>query len=343
MILQNILLRNFRNYEEREFVFNPGVTVITGPNGSGKTNILEAVYVLAMGKSFRDSDALLARHDSDWWRLSGTMDPTETRDIKFQDNHKSYTINNSVYRRLSAAHSLPVVLFDPDHLMLIHGSPSGRRTYLDGCIARITPGYASILRRYERIVAQRNKLLKQPRVDHDQLFVWDVSLVDVAQTIAARRHDYIQQWNQELSELYRSLSQHSETLEVRDDTDYTSHYGQRLASALKESFERDRLIGSTSHGPHRDDYRFLIDGRDMVHVGSRGEVRTLLLALKQFEARQLETLYKTPPMLLFDDVLSELDETRRRHIIANPNYQYILTSTDETIFSQVDGTHIKTI
>lgn len=328
MYISSVAMRQFRNYSDAEYRFAEGVTIITGSNGIGKTNILEALHIVATGKSFRDADDLLTQHDKTWWRITAEVDDV-TRDIRFKDNQKSITINDKTYKRLSTHTTLPVVLFEPDHLLLIHGSPQSRRKYIDTVIATITPGYATILRRYERAMAQRNRLLKSPDIDHDQLFVWDVGLSELASKIVAARKKYIDEWNKSLSQHYQDISQNTDTISVTySDESETHRYAQTLLSRLRESFDRDRMVGSTSHGPHRDDYMFFIGTNNMAHTASRGEIRTLLLALKYHEAEKLHILHNTPALFLFDDVFSELDELRQANVLAkHATHQIVITTT----------------
>ena len=328
MNISTLRLQQFRNYQDATFTFADRVTVITGQNGIGKTNILEALHIVATGKSFRDPDDLLTQHNKDWWRITADYDGL-TRDIRYKDTQKSFTINDKVFKRLSVNTALPVVLFEPDHLMLVHGSPQSRRKYIDNVISIITPGYATLLRRYERAMAQRNRLLKSPEIDHDQLFVWDVGLSELATKIVYARRQYIDGWNQTLTGHYQEISHSNDTINVTySDTVSLDRYTQTLLTKLRDSFERDRLIGGTSYGPHRDDYIFSIDKKDMAHTASRGEIRTLLLALKYHEAEKLRTLHDSPALFLFDDVFSELDESRQANVLdKHKEHQIVITTT----------------
>lgn len=331
MIISSIHLRQFRNHHNSEFKLDPKVTIITGKNGAGKTNILEAIYVAATGKSFRDPDESLTEHTKDWWRIEADTE-NEHRDVRYKDAQKTILINDKSFKRLGTAHTLPVVLFEPDHLQLVHGSPQSRRKYIDTIISTITPGYATLIRRYERVIAQRNRLLKSPHLDHDQLFVWDVALGELATKIVEQRLQYITRWNNSLSEHYQDISEKTDEIMVGySEVVVVAHYTQKLLTKLRDSFDRDRMIGSTSHGPHRDDYTFYMNKKDMVHTASRGEIRTLLLALKYHEATQLEIMHKSSPLFLFDDVFSELDETRQSSIInKQSSHQIVITTTHVT-------------
>jgi DNA replication and repair protein RecF len=326
MIISNIELRQFRNYTHAQFDFSPGVTVITGNNGVGKTNILEALYVLALGSSFRDADPLLINHGCEGWRLTGVVDDN-IREVRY-DGKKSYRINDTAYSRLPFRYHLPVVLFEPEDLLIVHGSPRLRRTYLDRLIAVITPGYAALLRRYERVIAQRNKLLKQQYLNHDSLFVWDISLAELATKIVEARQLYIDGWKSNLSTHYQLISESQDTIDINYHSIafQPGQYTQSILHHLKTNIDRDVMTGITSVGPHRDDYEFLLNTRNMAHVASRGEVRTLLLSLVFYSAEVLHELHGEKPIVLLDDVLSELDSIRQRKVTDEFTYQTVITT-----------------
>lgn len=331
MHISSLRLQNFRSYIDREFTFDPSVTIISGPNGSGKTNILEAIHVVSTGKSFRDGDDELTRYDQPWWKLQGGFD-TGQREVRYQDGVKSLIIEDGEHKRFSKSHRIPVVLFEPDDLYLIHGSPGARRKYIDAVITAVTPGYATTLRRYERALAQRNRLLKSPRaVDEDELFVWDIMLAEQAELIVTRRKDLVSRWSAELSTSYSTIADTSSVVTARYHTVISGdHYKQSILNHLKAASTHDRLTGSTSVGPHRDDIEFFLDGKSCVSSASRGEIRSLVLSLKRSEIHSLVRYYDTKPLLLMDDVLSELDNNRQRNILGiGEGYQTILTTTHQ--------------
>ncbi len=335
MYLSKVHLKQFRSHADRVFSFDPGVTVISGPNGSGKTNILEAIYVLATGKSFRDSDEYLTQYTKNSWRVKGFVDDRE-REMRYTDNQRTFIDDGHNYKRFPVSGHLPVVLFEPDDLMLIHGSPQGRRRYIDMCITVLQPGYATVLRRYERTISQRNRLLKNSiKIDEDKLFVWDMLLTQQADVINRERLAYIAIWNQQLCEVYSQIAHKDSSLSVEYLSPIgtlSTNYKQALIHALKARYDRDIAVGATSVGPHRDDYRFLLNGKDFVTTASRGEVRSLVLALKQIEAIQMEQSTQSTPLLLLDDVFSELDTSRQEYLAKYyRNNQVIITTTHHQV------------
>lgn len=332
MKLRKVTLNNFRSYEENSFEFSPDVTVITGQNGVGKTNILEAIYVLLQGKSFRDADDQLLRYDSEWWKVNGVFDDFE-RELRYQplqQRSKQLFVDGTQKGRFTYKHQVPVVLFEPDHLLLVHGSPSLRRAYLDTLLVALSPMYRSTLAKYERALQQRNNLLKKklpyPQLK-DAVFVWDVALSEYGAEIHAARAKLIETLNSSLSGYYSALAASDHTLVVAYEP--TSKGGSHaLAHLLSQSLEKDMLRGFTGVGPHRDDISFLLDGKDARTTASRGEVRTIVLALKYAEIAELSTHTSALPILLLDDVFSELDASRQAALLANTNgIQKIITTT----------------
>lgn len=330
MTLSRLELHQFRSHHDNSFSFSPGVNSITGKNASGKTNILEAIYVLATGKSFRDSDSDLTEYDCNWWKIIGTFGGVK-REARYYNGVKTFIIDGNEYKRLPVKKYIPTVLFEPDDLFLVHGQPAKRRAYIDMTVGIVTPGYKTVLKRFERALAQRNRLLKSnTAVDHDMLFVWDMMLAEQAAIIVDHRRKIVDVWNKRLGYLYQNIVPGETTITVEYKSNLpTTTYKQSLLHALKSSVDHDTITGSTRYGPHRDDIVFYRDGKDCVTSASRGEVRSLLLALKKNEAELLEMFHQTAPLLLWDDVLSELDISRHSALInSHMGSQLIITSTD---------------
>lgn len=329
MTLSRLHMRHFRSYDDRVFEFQPGTTIISGPNGSGKTNILEAIHVLATGKSFRDHDEALLQYDQEWWQIQGVFSEVE-REVRFKDMKKEFYYEGERRGRFSRAHRLPVVLFEPDDLLMVHGSPSKRRAYIDHLLSQVIPSYGSALRRYERALAQRNRVLKQQRIDKDSLFVWDITLAEEAEYIAVKRDECILLLNEHLAGYYSAIAGSDHTLEVSlVSITKRKNYKQSLIHDLEHRIERDKATGFTSVGPHRDDIEFYLDGKHMATNASRGEIRTLVLALKRYEIDQLKEVWQTPPLFLLDDVFSELDKMRQQQLVTGfYDGQTIITTTE---------------
>lgn len=339
-MITDLRLQNFRSYTDESFELSPGVNIIVGPNASGKTNLLEAVLVLALGSSYRARDTELIRFEQPWARLDSHSETSGSRTVKIITEpslSKTYEIDGKTYKRLSLQHSLPVVLFEPNHLQLLSGGPEHRRDYLDDLLEQTTPGYSVTRRQYRRALAQRNRLLKQPSpVSQTTIFPWNIRLSQLAGQIVRARTTLIERINQDIPNLYKELSQ-ANTLVTTTYTNKWSpdSYETMLIKKLESSLDDDRLRGFTTSGPHREDLNVVFDGHPAAEVASRGEVRTAILALKIIELQIIQTARERTPLLLLDDVFSELDG-KRRHALTDylAPYQTFITTTDADLVVQ---------
>lgn len=337
----DIRLQQFRSYGDASFELSPGVNIIVGPNASGKTNLLEAVLVLARGASYRAESEDLVRFGQEWARLDAHTADDQTRTFKLQQDgnglDKRFEIDGQSVARLTPARLIPAVLFEPNHLLLLTGSPELRRNFLDDLIEQTTPGFGTTRRHYRRVLAQRNALLKQgPKLNPKQLFVWNIRLSELGGQMAKQRLALLEEFNQALSGVYSDLARTSSTAELRYHSKFpAATYESALLQKLEQDFELDRLRGFTGSGPHRDDIEVLLGGHPLQTSASRGETRTLVLALKMLETRVLERARDARPLLLLDDVFSELDGKRRQALteFLQP-YQTFITTTDADVVLQ---------
>jgi DNA replication and repair protein RecF len=291
---------------------------------------------MARGGSYRVKDNDLVEFGAPWARLDATME-AGTRIVKLICDplpRKTYEIDGRVYSRLTQQHTVPVVLFEPNHLNLLNGSPELRRSFLDDLLEQTTPGYGSLRRTYKRTLAQRNSLLKKGLdVARSQVFAWDVRLSEQAGKIVQARQQLVEQLDTRCQELYKELS-HSTT---KTTLKYYSplplaHYESHLLKQLEGRLELDVLRGFTSLGPHREDMVVEFDDRPASETASRGEARTLVLALKIIELEIIRAARDQTPILLLDDVFSELDGTRRRALTSYlEHYQTFITTTDADV------------
>lgn len=337
-MISALRLQHFRSYTDVSFTFGEGVTIVAGPNASGKTNILEAVLVAAAGSSYRARDAELMQYDASWARLDAKT-PEGDRIIKMQLQApgkvlKSFEIDGHKLVRLLQARTIPVVLFEPNHLFLLHGAPDMRRTFLDDLLEQAVPGYGAVRKHYRRVLSHRNALLKrQPRDLDDQLFVWNLRLSELGGKIVKERQQLVAQFAADMTELYSALAQKPHIVELAYVTQFPGeNYETALLKKLEASTAVDMQRGFTASGPHRDDIQVLIDGHTAAESASRGETRTIVLALKILELQLLERIRGQRPLLLLDDVFSELDAARRQALtrFVAP-YQTFITTTDADV------------
>jgi len=334
-MIQSLRLQNFRSYVDESFEFDGSVNIIVGPNASGKTNLLEALLVLAQGRSYRADDVDLIRHGFGWARLDGLVDDA-TRTAKLVADSvvkKTYEIDGRGFQRLSLERTIPIVLFEPNHLDLLHGSPERRREYLDSLLSQLITGYGMTVRSYRRTLAQRNRLLKSGHATSEQLFPWDVRLSQLGAQIVRARKNLVDSLNTEVRPLYRDLasSRISVALAYHGAGD-ADQYESLMVHHLEAKHQDDIERGFTSFGPHRDDLLVYFDELPAGEVASRGETRTLVLALKILELQLLETRRDATPLLLLDDVFSELDGARRQALTNHLQpYQTFITTTDADV------------
>jgi DNA replication and repair protein RecF len=368
MRLVHLTLHNFRNYVRLELDLPAGATLLTGGNAQGKTNLLEAVYYLATSRSPRagaDREVVnwlaLEQEPLPYARLVGRVErgapstsPEGRRELTLEmtltqqansDNRYSKQIRlNGVPRRaMDILGQLNVVLFGPEDIALVSDSPSRRRRYLDAMLCQIDPAYCRTLAHYNQVVSQRNALLRDLRErggNADQLHFWDQRLVDQGAHLLARRREAVQSLDGLAHDIHANLTGGQERLRLRYAPGVALE-GQATLSAIHGAFQeqlgalrrREVAAGVTLLGPHRDEMRFLINEADAGVYGSRGQQRTAALALKLAEVDLVRREAGERPVLLLDDVFSELDEDRRRFLLgwlgpAEGLQQSIITTTD---------------
>lgn len=328
-VVKKLSVKNIRSHDEFSILLSPTITVITGLNGSGKTSLIEALYIALQGSSFKGSDHDVLRHDSPWWRIDVEFESQIKRIITFNPTlstgRKKITIDDKVMYRLPLKYKYPVVLFEPDDLRLLHGSPTRRRQFIDRFISQLDPLYLNALHKYERALKQRNSLLKRPYTKPDELFAWDITLSDYGSYIIEKRIAFIEQINSQLNEAYNVIANSQDVISVHYSHTYIGEIKQKLLNDLHIHQERDKLLGFTSIGPHRHDVIFKFNNSPALEVASRGEVRSIVLALKFLEVDIIEQIINHKPIILLDDVFSELDENRQNRLLATKN-QVIITS-----------------
>lgn len=329
--VRTLHVRNIRSHGEYSVDFSPEVTIITGANGSGKTSLLEAIYLSLRGTSFKGTDSDMLRHDGLWWKIDVILDTQQVRTIKFDPektaSRKQFVIDSKTTARIPAKEKYPVVLFEPEDLRLLHGSPARRRQFIDRFISQLDPLYGTTLRKYERALKQRNNLLKNTHIGGDELFAWNIALAEHGAYIIGQRIAFIEQINQNLAMLYQEISGTHDTVSIHYSHTFVGDIKQKLLNELHAHFDKDRYLGNTSVGPHRHDVVFEINNSPALSTASRGEARTIVLALKFLEVEIIEKLTGKSPIILLDDVFSELDATRQKLLTSQlKGNQIIITS-----------------
>lgn len=337
-MIQDLRVQQFRSYTDDSFEFDGGVNIVVGPNASGKTNLLEAILVSCSGSSYRARDRDLIQDKTSWARIDVHSEDGQ-RTVKLQLKEESLRVDKTFEleevsrKRLKLPETLPVVLFEPSHLQLLTGSPERRRTFLDGMLERQVLGYGTLTRQYARSLSQRNALLKSGSSGKSQLFAWNIRLSELGGRIAAHRKALVSTLGESVQDHYQRVSGDRNRIELAYKTDVSGQeYGSQMLKILEKIESADFAKGFTGIGPHRDDLEVLFNGRPLVETASRGEVRTLLLSLKIVELELLEQARGKKPVLLLDDVFSELDGARRRALTDFlKGNQVFITTTDADI------------
>lgn len=328
MVIRRIRLQNFRSHESFVLDCASQMTKIMGANGCGKTSILEAIYEVLQGKSFRSVDREIVRRGADFYRVELDYDDGRKVVAVYDGEKKEFLAEDKKARRLPKKSKYPIVLFEPDDLNLVGSSPTSRRNYFDRVFGQLSEEYNVALNKYAKALKQRNELLKDEMVDVGDLFSWNMLLVKYGTELYEQRAKGVEKFNQKLTEIYRSIAENEDEVHMLYESEVESESG--FLARLERDFERDRVLGHTGFGVHRDNYKFIFNQAQADGSASRGEVRSLVLALKFIEAEMIVERLGRQPVVLLDDVFSELDQTRQKCLVKNfQNNQVILTSVGE--------------
>ncbi len=329
MRVEQVSLQNFRNYKKISINTDADLVLILGDNAAGKTNFLESIYFLSRLKSFRAPDQLLVKHNEDFFNLSGKIGEQELEAV-VQINpalRRQYKIQAQKTKR-ALWQPFPVVLFVPNDLNIFSLGPTLRRKFIDEVLSQKFSEYSADLMSLEHILKQKSALLEQifqNQAPEAQLVFWNEQLVPVALRIHQKRKDFFSFLNEKIPSALKNLTGFVNSYIV----EYKSFDPETLAENLKNHEQAEIRSGQNLIGPHRDDFEVKKDGQTNVYNSSRGELRAQVLALKLLQAEYLSD-EKTKPVILLDDVFSELDETRRTKLLENlKGHQIFITSTEE--------------
>lgn len=334
MIIKSIELKNFRNYEDLNISFDEGTTILYGDNAQGKTNILEAAYMSGTTKSHKGSkDKEMIRFGEDESHIRTVVIRGEREyqiDMHLKKNRsKGIAINKMPIKKASELFGiLNIVFFSPEDLNIIKNGPSERRRFLDSELCQLDKIYLSDLTNYNKILVQRNKLLKDMvyRPDlKDTLLIWDMQLVENGKKIIRRRKQFVEELNEIVHDIHYRISGEKEELFLRYEPNIDDIF---FEDELNRAKIKDMKLCQTSVGPHRDDLLFSIGDVDIRKYGSQGQQRTSALSLKLSEIELVKKSIQDTPVLLLDDVLSELDSNRQNYLLNNIcDTQTIITCT----------------
>lgn len=356
MFIRDLELQNYRNYESLKTSFSPNINVFLGRNAQGKTNLLEAMYFLALTRSHRTSnDKDLIRWGSDFARISGTVIKDNSSRLKMNlvisKSGKKARLNNLEQRKLSSyIGNLNVVLFSPEDLSIVKGNPTVRRKFVDMEFGQISSQYLKTVSQYRTVLKQRNVYLKKLQhhetkdlvyldVLSDQLAAYCAEVIHTRLTFLQRLQVFIEKIHAKITENQEVLQLQYSSFFNAEGMDVESIYNL-YKETYKKNYRKEILRGVTLFGPHRDDIKFLVNDKNVQDFGSQGQQRSVALSLKLAEVELIKEEVGDYPILLLDDVLSELDHKRQTHLLSSigSSIQTFITTTS---LDDVDQTLIK--
>lgn len=332
MRIKSLKLQNFRNWSEKSLAFEDRV-LIYGPNAKGKTNILEAAYFVATTRSFRGKEISVIKEGEEFSKITASIEKDRSFDaeviIKNSETKtiKEFRIDEKKRSSVDFVGEFVAIVFSPDDLLLISGPPEIKRRYLSFTIGQRDREYLYCLLNYKKVLRHRNELLKCDRgTILDEIDIWDEHLSENGQKIIDKRKELENFINERFQKYYQELAGEARNINFRYDPQL---WGTKLRESLLNARDRDMNERVTTVGPHRDSWIIEMDGNNAALVASRGEYRTLILALKLCERDFFLSKDDEQPVILLDDVFSELDEQRRRYLVdAFSGSQLIITTTD---------------
>lgn len=335
MHLAHLRLRDFRNYARLDADFAPGFHLLLGDNAQGKTNILEAIYLMATLRSFRGvGGAQMIRHGQKGYFLGGKVVGQSEREIKiyWSARERNLALDGRPVKKLADyLGALRTVVFCTEDLQLVKGTGRTRRRFLDLLLTQTQPGYLPLLQRYMHCVRSRNVLLKQFAPDPQSLDSFSNELVKLGDEITRHRRELVPKLSPLARLAYRRISNDAEELHITYEPSVKADFAVELAQAR----DRERRFRSTLIGPHRDDLQLVLNEKSAAQFGSEGQKRTLAIALKMAQAEYLTGLHGSAPVLLIDDVMGELDVKRRSGLLPlldrarETSGQVFMTCTEE--------------
>ena len=337
MQIKNLKLVNFRNYERLNLNFNEHLNLIIGQNGMGKTNLIEAIYVLALSKSFRTNvDTILIKENKNSLKIEGEIfeNSFNNYELILNNEGKKVKINGTNQKRLSDYISkINVILFNPDDLRIIKDTPSIRRKMLNIEISQLDNLYLKYLQDYNKVVKQRNSYLKTMNINGnastDYLDILTNKLIDIGLFLFNKRKEFIEKINESINDLFFKITK-LDNLKIKYISDFNNMTKEELFKNYQKGLERDLMFGKTHLGIHHDDIVFELNEQNLKGYGSEGQQKNAIIALKLSEINIFYEKKKTYPILILDDLFSELDVEKVTNILnlLNKEIQTFITTTD---------------
>lgn len=339
MKIQKIQLKHFRNYSNLEISLGKGINIFYGNNAQGKTNILEAIFLCSIGRSFRtNKEKELIQFGEDFATVQLDFAKKDREgSVKYTINpKKSITVNGVKIKRLSELlGNINTVIFTPDDINILKNGPAARRKFLDIYISQLRPKYLYTLNLYGKTLEQRNNYLRLPEKKEEMLEIWDEKLAEYAEIIFHYRQEYIQKIKEKIQKIHQNITEGKEEINLFYRSDFENK--EQFQKILKNHRKIDFMKGYTSKGIHHDDFEVFLNDKMVNVYGSQGQHRTAMLSLKMAELEVIEEEIGEAPILLLDDFMSELDQTRRKNFLQYiQNAQVIITGTEKMEFENLD-------
>ena len=335
MWIKKIKIYNFRNYKNEEINLEKNINIFYGKNAQGKTNIIEAIYLCGLGKSFRtnkDKEMIKLNENKSYVEVEFEKSDRDGK-IKIElENKKNIYLNNIKLKKLSELlGNLNVVIFTPDDINILKGGPENRRRFLNIMISQLRPNYLNVLNLYKKTIEERNnylRLIKEENKSEELLDIWDEKLAEYAEKIVNYRKEFINKISNKIVEIHKNITNNNEEIKIEYLTDCEKK--ENYLNLLKQRRKLDVIKGFTTKGIHRDDFVIYINGNQVNVYGSQGQNRTVMLSLKLSELQIIYDEIGEYPILLLADFMSELDKERRKNFLENiKNNQVIITCTEK--------------
>ncbi len=353
MYIKNLKLKNYRNYNELDLNFNSKVNLILGNNAQGKTNLIESIYMTAFGKSFRtNKDKDLLKFDENFYKIRvNAINEIENFNIEiiFKDSKKYIKTNDKNIKNINELiGKIIIIVFSPEDLKIVKEEPSKRRKFIDRELCQIYPKYYDSLLKYKKVLNERNIYLKENNINYDLLDILNIQLAKYGAIIIKKRESFLEKLNLFSNNVHKNITGNKENLVLKYEPNIKVLKTQKetedfIYETLKQNIEKDIKFKNTTKGCHKDDFSFYVNGINMRDFGSQGQQRTCSLSIKLAELDIIKEVIGEDAILLLDDVMSELDNSRQEFLIRFlQNNQLFITSTyiEENIISKFPNSNV---
>lgn len=350
MQLEKLILNNFRNYNNQEIELINGINFFEGDNAQGKTNIIEAIYMCAFGKSYRTiKDIEVVKFNEDFCRVNLIYKKNNIKneiEIYIDKNNKKQIKKNDIKITKLSNHvgEIPIVIFSPDSLNIVKGSPAKRRSFIDMICSQLSKSYLINLQEYNKCLKIKNSMLKNDNIDKNYIYVLHQKMSEYIYNIVKYREDVIKKIFNKAKKIHNDITNNKESIDLVYITDFLNFEKEKIKDILDSHLYIDILRKSSVKGIQKDDLSIKINNMEVQKYGSQGQNRTVMLVLKLANFEVLKEIKEEEPILLLDDIMSELDENRINFLLKYiENYQSIITTTDSTFIKNVDNIKISKV